>query len=104
MLYFDEFVGIENNVQVSEMLSETTEPPNAQASNTEEVEEEEEIPIVTKSQMNNLVSVCSPFAAQTYENNNSYSSQLTQLARRLETMLHRHKPNLVQRRIEFYMN
>ena len=67
------------------MLSETTEPPSAQASNTEEVEEEEEIPIVTKSQMYYMESLCSLFVAQTYENNKDFSSQLTQLARRLET-------------------
>ena len=89
MLDFDEFVDIDNNVQISEMLSETTEPPSAQASNTEEVEEEEgeEISIVIKSQMYNMVSLCSLFAAQTYENNKDLSSQLTQLAKRLETIL-----------------
>ena len=105
MLSFDEFVDIDNNVQVSEMLSEKTEPPSAQACNTEEFEEEEEneIPIVKKSQMYNMVSLYSIFAAQTYENNKDFSSQLTQLARRLETMLDSHKPNLVQR-IEFYLN
>ena len=97
MLDFDEFVDIDNYVQASEMLSETTEPPSAQASNTEKVEEE--IPIVTKSQVYNMVSLCSLFAAQTYENNKDLSSQLSQLARRLETMLDSYKPNLVQRRI-----
>ena len=72
------------------MLSETTEPSSAQASKTEQVEEEEKIPIVTKSQIYNMVSLSSIFAAQIYENNKDFISQLTQLARRLETMLDSH--------------
>ena len=43
--------------------------------------------------MYNMVSLCSLFAAQTFENNKDLSSQLTQFARRFKTLLDSYTPN-----------